>query len=121
MIAWLRLAAFSRGAASFHEHCSSKNKLVAKMDDIRASISLAAACLGTDGDLRPLSPALCDLAVVAAQASRHAQAHVQSRTYNWSRLFGDERVWNALLNTFVYTAAALLFQLVLGMADCAAA
>jgi multiple sugar transport system permease protein len=35
--------------------------------------------------------------------------------YNWAKIFGDERVWNALLNTFVYTAVALLFQLVLGM------
>lgn len=36
-------------------------------------------------------------------------------SYNWAKIFGDERVWNALLNTFVYTAVALLFQLVLGM------
>jgi multiple sugar transport system permease protein len=35
--------------------------------------------------------------------------------YNWAKIFGDERVWNALLNTFVYTAVALLFQLLLGM------
>lgn len=35
--------------------------------------------------------------------------------YNWGKIFGDERVWNALFNTFVYTAVALLFQLVLGM------
>lgn len=35
--------------------------------------------------------------------------------YNWAKIFGDERVWNALLNTFVYTAVAMLFQLVLGM------
>ena len=42
-------------------------------------------------------------------------------TYNWSKLLGDERVWNALGNTLVYTGAALLLQLVLGMADRAAA
>ncbi len=37
-------------------------------------------------------------------------------SYNWSKLLGDERVWNALGNTLVYTGAALLLQLVLGMA-----
>ena len=36
-------------------------------------------------------------------------------SYNWSKLLGDERVWNALGNTLVYTGAALLLQLVLGM------
>ena len=35
--------------------------------------------------------------------------------YNWVKLFGDERVWNALANTLVYTFVALIFQLVLGM------
>ena len=35
--------------------------------------------------------------------------------YNWTKMFGDERVWNALLNTFIYTTVALFFQLVLGM------
>ena len=49
------------------------------MDDIRASISVAAACLGTDGDLRPLSPALCGVAVVATQASRHPQARLRAK------------------------------------------
>ena len=37
-------------------------------------------------------------------------------TYNWSKLLGDERVWNALGNTLVYTGAALMLQLILGMA-----
>jgi multiple sugar transport system permease protein len=36
-------------------------------------------------------------------------------THNWSKVFFDERVWNALLNTLFYTGVALLFQLVLGM------
>ncbi|MFT3988337.1 carbohydrate ABC transporter permease [Aestuariivirga sp.] len=36
-------------------------------------------------------------------------------TYNWSKLFADDRVWNALFNTLVYTGVALVFQLVLGM------
>ncbi len=35
--------------------------------------------------------------------------------YNWVKVFGDERVWNALYNTMLYTAIALVFQLVLGM------
>jgi multiple sugar transport system permease protein len=35
--------------------------------------------------------------------------------HNWTKLFFDDRVWNALLNTFVYTGVALVFQLVLGM------
>lgn len=35
--------------------------------------------------------------------------------YNWVKLFGDERVLNALLNTMIYTFAALVVQLVLGM------
>ena len=36
-------------------------------------------------------------------------------TYNWGKLLGDERVWNALANTFIYTGIALVLQLVLGM------
>ena len=35
--------------------------------------------------------------------------------HNWTKLFFDERVWNALFNTFLYTGVALVFQLVLGM------
>lgn len=35
--------------------------------------------------------------------------------YNWGKIFSDERVWNAVANTFIYTAAALVLQLVLGM------
>ena len=35
--------------------------------------------------------------------------------YNWGKLLGDERVWNALTNTFVYTGIALTLQLLLGM------
>ena len=30
-------------------------------------------------------------------------------------ILGDERVWNAIYNTFLYTGVALVFQLVLGM------
>ena len=35
--------------------------------------------------------------------------------YNWTKVFADERVWNALLNTLVYTSVAIVLQLVLGM------
>lgn len=35
--------------------------------------------------------------------------------YNWLKILGDERVHNALFNTFLYTGIALVFQLVLGM------
>ncbi len=35
--------------------------------------------------------------------------------YNWVKAFGDERMWNALMNTLIYTSVALAFQLVLGM------
>ena len=35
--------------------------------------------------------------------------------YNWLKVLSDERVWNALFNTLLYTGVALLFQLVLGM------
>ncbi len=35
--------------------------------------------------------------------------------YNWMKVLGDERVWNAVYNTFFYTAAALVMQLTLGM------
>ena len=35
--------------------------------------------------------------------------------HNWTKVFADERMWNALLNTLIYTGVALVFQLVLGM------
>ena len=35
--------------------------------------------------------------------------------HNWVKAFSDDRVLNALLNTFVYTSVALVFQVVLGM------
>jgi multiple sugar transport system permease protein len=34
---------------------------------------------------------------------------------NWVKALYDERIWNALLNTLIYTGIALLFQLMLGM------
>jgi multiple sugar transport system permease protein len=36
-------------------------------------------------------------------------------THNWLKILGDDRVWNAIYNTFLYTGVALVFQLVLGM------
>ncbi|MCA3556178.1 carbohydrate ABC transporter permease [Aestuariivirga sp.] len=36
-------------------------------------------------------------------------------THNWTKILADERVWNAIYNTFLYTGVALVFQLVLGM------
>ena len=35
--------------------------------------------------------------------------------YNWMKVFTDERVWNAVGNTFFYTGVALVLQLTLGM------
>lgn len=40
---------------------------------------------------------------------------VFSPIYNWAKALADDRVWNALINTLVYTSAALIIQLVLGM------
>lgn len=35
--------------------------------------------------------------------------------YNWLKLFADERMLNALMNTLVYTSAAIILQLALGL------
>jgi multiple sugar transport system permease protein len=35
--------------------------------------------------------------------------------FNWLKVLGDERVHNAILNTFLYTGIALLVQVVLGL------
>ncbi|CAN0589264.1 unnamed protein product, partial [Ectocarpus sp. 12 AP-2014] len=35
--------------------------------------------------------------------------------WNWSKLWGDERVWDALQITLTYTFIAIILQLVLGM------
>jgi multiple sugar transport system permease protein len=35
--------------------------------------------------------------------------------YNWTKVFEDPRMWDALLHTLMYTAIAIVFQLVLGM------
>lgn len=36
-------------------------------------------------------------------------------TFNWFKALNDDRVWNALANTLIYTGAALVIQLVLGL------
>ena len=36
--------------------------------------------------------------------------------WNWSRVFADERVWDAIAVTFTYTFVAIVIQLVLGLA-----
>ena len=36
-------------------------------------------------------------------------------TWNWAKLFSDERVWGAIGHTFLYTAVAIVIELVLGM------
>jgi multiple sugar transport system permease protein len=35
--------------------------------------------------------------------------------YNWSKVFHDPRLWDALLHTLMYTGIAIFFQLTLGM------
>jgi multiple sugar transport system permease protein len=35
--------------------------------------------------------------------------------HNWVKALSDERLWNALANTMIYTGIAIVFQLVLGM------
>jgi len=35
--------------------------------------------------------------------------------YNWLKAFGDQRVWDAISTTFLYTGIALVIQLVLGL------
>jgi multiple sugar transport system permease protein len=35
--------------------------------------------------------------------------------YNWTKVFEDPRMWDALLHTLIYTGIAIVFQLVLGM------
>jgi multiple sugar transport system permease protein len=35
--------------------------------------------------------------------------------HNWTKVLFDDRVWNALANTLIYTGIALVLQLVLGM------
>ena len=36
-------------------------------------------------------------------------------TWNWAKLFTDDRVWDAIGHTFFYTAVAIVIELALGM------
>ncbi|WP_375570459.1 sugar ABC transporter permease [Ahrensia marina] len=36
--------------------------------------------------------------------------------WNWSRVFADERVWDAIAVTYMYTSVAIIIQLALGLA-----
>src|SRR5262249_28444757 len=36
-------------------------------------------------------------------------------SWNWTKVFADERVWDAIAHTFLYTVIALVIELVLGM------
>ena len=36
-------------------------------------------------------------------------------TWNWAKLFTDDRVWGAIGHTFLYTAVAILVELMLGL------
>jgi multiple sugar transport system permease protein len=56
-------------------------------------------------------------AIVTSLYRRNAATRklIFSPDYNWLKAFGDERIWNALFNTLVYTGIALVLQLVLGM------
>lgn len=42
--------------------------------------------------------------------------NVFNPTWNWSKVFADERVWGAIGHTFTYTIIALVVELVLGIA-----
>jgi multiple sugar transport system permease protein len=56
-------------------------------------------------------------AIVESLYKRNAATRrlVFNPTFNWSKVLHDERVWNALSNTLLYAAIALVLQLVLGM------
>lgn len=42
--------------------------------------------------------------------------NVFNPTWNWGKLFADERVWGAIGHTYLYTISALLIELCLGLA-----
>lgn len=43
------------------------------------------------------------------------RAYLFDPSWNWTKVFADERVWGAIGHTFLYTAIALVIELVLGM------
>ena len=113
-VALLRLAAFSWGAASLHETAAAKTSLLPRWMTSEHPFPwlLPASALMVIFGLYPLL-----YAIWLSLQRKHPVTRKLTfyPGYNWGKIFGDERVWNALFNTFVYTAVALLFQLVLGM------
>ena len=73
---------------------------------------LPAAALMTVFGIYPLISALISTLYRKNAATRKL---VFDPDYNWVKVFGDERMWNALSNTLIYTGVALIFQLTLGM------
>ena len=43
------------------------------------------------------------------------RANTWDPLWNWSKIFTDERVWGAISTTFLYTAIAIVIELVLGL------
>jgi multiple sugar transport system permease protein len=73
---------------------------------------LPAAALMTVFGIYPLVSAIISTLYRKNAATRRL---IFDPDYNWVKAFGDERMWNALMNTLIYTSVALIFQLVLGM------
>jgi multiple sugar transport system permease protein len=73
---------------------------------------LPAAALMTVFGIYPLISAIISTLYRKNAATRKL---VFDPDYNWVKAFGDERMWNALMNTLIYTSVALVFQLALGM------
>ena len=90
-----------------------KLRLPASLPYFFASLKVAiAAALMTVFGIYPLVYALW-LSLYKRNAATRKM--VFDPDHNWTKLFFDDRVWGALVNTFVYTGIALVFQLVLGM------
>lgn len=73
---------------------------------------MPAAALMTVFGIYPLISAIISTLYKKNAATRKL---VFDPDYNWVKAFGDERMWNALANTLIYTSVALAFQLALGM------
>lgn len=73
---------------------------------------MPAAALMTVFGIYPLISAIISTLYKKNAATRKL---VFDPDYNWGKVFSDERMWNALMNTLIYTCVALVCQLVLGM------
>lgn len=73
---------------------------------------LPAAALMTVFGIYPLVEAIITSLYKKNAATRRM---VFDPLYNWSKVFHDPRMWDALWHTLLYTLIALAFQLVLGM------